>query len=89
MENTKHTKGEWYMGVKSGKVYSKDNSTNMSIQVECDTKEERNANAKLIASAPDMLEALQSLIRNMESKDHRPTPLTIRMANNAIKKATE
>lgn len=60
-----HTKGEWKVignGWVSayGKLVAKPTSTNMSV-------EELEANAKLIAAAPELLEALKKSLKIVES----------------------
>ena len=54
---------------------------------ECNTmREEHEANAKLIAAAPDLLEALKWMVEHCEPRlDHRPD--CIRSAKRAIAKA--
>jgi len=69
MSSTKFTPGPWFMAVESGTfVYAlgpnKTNSFWCDVQFagkERITKEEANANANLIAAAPNMYEALRCL----------------------------
>jgi|TARA_R110000764_G_scaffold184052_1_gene269721 hypothetical protein len=67
----KGTSGEWVVNVNNPKSML----TNMggyipnSIQVVACSKDELLANAKLIAAAPDLLDACQFWIENQESDD--------------------
>jgi K+/H+ antiporter YhaU regulatory subunit KhtT len=76
----KHTQGEWYLPhnykmEQPSVVKSPDTGrwwaiicsgySNMICKVFGDSKEEAEANAKLIAAAPDLLEALENLIDPM------------------------
>jgi len=67
MENLKHTKGKWYACCKDKTphfVFSKDGEVTICIPCKRQdtgielSDEEFRANAKLIASAPDLLDAL-------------------------------
>lgn len=98
MENLKHTKGEWVyqvtkkdeIGVKMpngnflrlGFIYSDDCGLPTCCRVE------EHANAKLIAAAPDLLEALIRAEQSIRLTDAKKSPLHKLMLN-AIKKATE
>ena len=63
---TKHTKGEWEVEILPGGI----NNTNIiSVQpsicncsVKMNNPKEAEANAKLIVAAPELLEALQSIV---------------------------
>jgi hypothetical protein len=53
--------------------------------------EEKEANAKLMAAAPDLLEALQELrdlMQGVIDGDYEPDSLTLKIADAAIAKAT-
>ena len=89
---TKHTKGNWkaYKPEVSNGYWCVDNEeTSNGTLATCYTLEEAEANAKLIAAAPDMLKALRTL------KSHHPDiyiqiPDYLRIeCDKAIKKATE
>lgn len=90
MENLKHTKGEWKL--------QRDNSISVNESVICQIGSANNndiekaANAKLIAAAPDMLKALESMIdyyiRQKELTDIELEDLQ-NNAINALKKAKE
>lgn len=91
---TKHTKGEWVIS-KESITYIQ---TNESIPtVICDFAYagprilEEEANAKLIAAAPDLLEALTTLLKvfQTDGSDYEDDQKAISKAKQAIKKATE
>ncbi len=86
---TKHTKGEWeYMtvGTVSG-FYKKVFSEKTSIcNITTRNFKEAEANAKLIASAPDLLEALIELYDSLPDGYESECLPKVRQA---IKKATE
>jgi len=74
MENLKHTTGEWVTPADitpkgQSMVYVKGTNKLLAyVQNEdVDTDEERTANAKLIAAAPDLLEALTELLKTAEN----------------------
>lgn len=81
----KHTQGPW--GVKNhGMVYTMDNMTAIcSTDVEVGNDEEAQANAKLIAAAPELLEALRLMLAYPEGC---PMDVTTQ-ARAAIDKATK
>lgn len=90
--STKHTPGPWVFESEFGSrafVNTKDESTYIAIQY-CDNREEMAANARLIAAAPELLEALQNcldilLVADMKTAETE-TPYT--RAKAAIAKAT-
>lgn len=100
---TKHTKGNWNLGgnTENGVLVSKTPPENRDIATvwkydnDFLENEEMMANAKLIASAPELLEALQELLQVKEWKDKygkddqylKAKPIVWRNAENAIKKA--
>ena len=65
----KHTKGPWEVTHDSLIVPAPNASTDpvWIAEVTGDNPEEEEANAQLIASAPDLLEALQNTIRTLEN----------------------
>lgn len=67
MGNTKHTQGKW--SYDSFSNIWVDNKTKVFIP-SIDNQEESEANAKLIASAPEMLEALKQIRDILISADH-------------------
>jgi hypothetical protein len=102
MSNTtvKHTPGPW-MACHDGKCPCGSISTNdLAIATLCGDNEEgapyvkgedeRMANAKLIAAAPELLEALQNLAKNCiyDGKVYCPNIQQVNDAFAAIKKAT-
>lgn len=91
MENLKHTKGEWEITpnklliVKSGTldIISDCDTTDVETSL---TKSESEANAKLIAAAPNLLEALIEARKHMTA--HIPEHI-FDLIDNAINKATK
>lgn len=95
---TKHTKGEWKIVSKSKhrgwiNINSKKGIIARSFHGDMEpivTVEEAEANVKLIAAAPDLLEALQSIVGTLENEGVSwRYENEINLAKNAIKKATE
>ena len=92
---TKHTKGEWKKDIHPFYYYKDDvrfaiyNETNGTIAA-CfgKTGEEAEANAKLIAAAPKLLEALIEL-KSQFCGEKTPERLAAYKAELAIKSATE
>ena len=63
---TKHTQGEWM--AKEGQIYPCETGKTLAIIPYFDNEnEEQQANEKLIAAAPEMLEALQSIVNKFDS----------------------
>ena len=60
-----------------------------SCGVDGRTEDEKQANAKLIAAAPDLLEALQAIVNWLESPADALSDKDFNAAKEAIKKATE
>ncbi len=88
---TKHTKGEWF--VSGGRqIVSMPSQCKISNSVSGWNIEEQKANCKLIAAAPELLEALNELNNLIERIDmrskHDPYPQQIK-AIEIIKKAIE
>lgn len=99
---TKHTKGTWAVQentvLKDGSYVIKSGNTLIGFASDSDTlsKDETEANAKLIAAAPELLEALKRANATMKllkgtNKLHKDDLLlvAIERAESAIKKATE
>ena len=64
MNNTQYTSGPWHLGMKPGlMIYGADSSQVADLRGDLLDKGEALANAKLISAAPELLEALQSLLR--------------------------
>lgn len=96
----KHTQGEW-------EIEPRQTDLEVTIKCEdvriCEVKsfsgsvfndpetKEANANAKLIAAAPDLLEALHAMLSRFESTDigYPKADHVKQLAEKAIKKATE
>ena len=86
---TKHTKGKW-RPVFNGNMFTViSEDKNICVDGETDLGE-NEANARLIAAAPDLLEALNKMcdavLNNIQL---RPDSKTMKEAVEAIKKATE
>lgn len=99
---TKHTKGEWVLDVAPTSLESTITSTNGKRI--CDVKsyrdiyfndpceEERDANAKLIAAAPELLDACQFAVVEIKSMYKRlgySNSNVLIALEQALKKATE
>jgi hypothetical protein len=93
--NTKHTQGEWefhYFG-DNGNRQCRIHSNNVTIAKVLQI-DEAEANAKLIAAAPELLEALKNLLKSHRqlsfdaNHNLNDTPIE-QMAYLAIKKATK
>jgi hypothetical protein len=61
MNNTLHTPGLWKCNLVSLKIWANDGNTEISRTSSDVSISEEEANARLISSAPDMLEALQAI----------------------------
>ena len=82
----KHTKGEWF--AKEGQIYPIETGKTLALIPYYDKDDkEQEANAKLIAAAPDMLFALNELLANVGW--HHIKPEALQIAKEAISKATE
>lgn len=70
----KHTKGNWY--AHDGQIYPEETGKTLALTPYFDKEnKEQEANAKLIAAAPDMLAALQNIAdRDLikDAEDHIP-----------------
>ena len=101
---TKHTQGEWYVSdipQEDGRyIYTKENPFSAIARVykgENPHSSNAEANAKLIASAPMLLEALQKVkselmyenLINKEKSSGRNWQVELDIINQVIKKATE
>lgn len=100
---TKHTKGEWVKNMRHTKKgasiitinipnqpiidFYQLNSDDCSSPICCAT--EQHANAKLIAAAPELLEALMKAKELIKRDGYGEDHLVVHKINNAIKKATE
>lgn len=91
---TKFTKGEWKVGEGIASVECGNDfiATCHHITEQWITEEQAIANAKLIAAAPDLLEALQEYVWMQEGNISKVTTMPserLIKAKQAIKKATE
>lgn len=66
-----HTKGEWKIEGQLDTTTIMSGETHIALVMACDFKdrEEQNANARLIASAPTMLQTLQECLDVYENKE--------------------
>ena len=96
----KHTKGPWLWKQSRGnniyehKVYSQKKIFETVANLDGEIRERTIANAKLIAAAPDLLEALNGLIEIMDCEcdnthEQNKTVCRVCWAKQAIQKATE
>ena len=98
MSNAKHTPAPWFIEENADHypfVMADDNNT-VAMLFEKDgsllygrTHKETTANAKLIASAPELLEALSSFMELTSKMDYNYCREAIAKAEQVIKKATE
>lgn len=90
--NTKHTPAPWTVNPKAKRNVRHGNLTiaNCSSSQDGSREEEEIANAKLIAAAPELLEALK-IVRNYFGENDKTLAehKMFAIADNAIKKATE
>jgi hypothetical protein len=91
---TKHTKGEWFVS-NEDQIVSMPSQCKIANRISGWNYEEAKANAKLIASAPELLEALITMydlaIHESGSMKERLSgnDVAIEKCRKAIKKATE
>jgi hypothetical protein len=90
--NTTHTQGNWHTN--DGQIYTEETGKTLALIPYFDKEnEEMKANSKLIASAPDLLKALQDLLEDVQYSI-KDIPLgaigqrQINEAKEAINKAT-
>lgn len=97
METTKHTPGPWtFTAYGEGRptpefdvVYiESDGKPIAKIDTDFRRQSEARANAKLIAAAPDLFEALEKLAF-VDPKDREASKAALKKAFEAIRKATE
>lgn len=88
--NTKHTPAPWTVNPKAKTNIRHGNLTiaNCSSTHDGSREEEEIANAKLIAAAPELLGALEELMKVYE-RNGQLLSFDVNIARNAIKKATE
>jgi hypothetical protein len=64
--NTKHTQGNW--NANEGQIYPQETGKTLALIPYFDKEnEEMKANSKLIASAPELLKALQTIQSNLDT----------------------
>jgi len=94
---TKHTKGEWIIKPSASELYSDIQTQDGKRICECKsygegfndaTEDEREANAKLIAAAPELLKALIDCLYLIDQHDKTGVK-AFEKAKLAIKKSTE
>ena len=94
---TKHTQGEWVLNsdntITSGETHIARTSLGKSGIPYIQIREEEQANAKLIASAPDLLQTLErfskAIFPNLTKEGEALLKIYQDLAKAAIKKATE
>ena len=85
--NTKHTAGEWH--TKEGQIYPLTTGRTLALIPYFDSNNtEHEANAKLIAAAPELLEALKELLTWANIKDGSGSQYLRDKCQQAINKAT-
>ena len=84
---TKHTQGEWI--TKEGQIYPQETGKTLALIPYFDKdNEEQQANAKLIAAAPELLDACIEFVRKVDCGMARSTK-SYKQMKEAIQKATE
>lgn len=84
----KFTEGEWFVS-NYDQIVAMPSQCKITNRVSGWNSEEAKANAKLIAAAPELLDALISLVNGCLSESDSDRVKSLRMAKEAIKKATE
>lgn len=79
----KGTKGNWFLNLREGFIETIDDDIICSLQ-NCTNSYEEEANGRLIAAAPNLLEALTDLVKYCEENE---TFAELELAKNAINKA--
>lgn len=87
----KHTPGPWNIDNHPDQIWITDSDNNSAICKVMHMRSEAEANARLIAAAPDLLEALDQIQRRIAAGDLDEWSLQSleRIAADAIAKATE
>lgn len=84
--DTKHTKGEWITN--EGQIYPAETGKTLALIPYFDKEnEEDNANAKLIAAAPELLDALKIAFCFMITEPQYKGRVVLETIKNAIEKA--
>ena len=85
MTEFKGTKGEWEVNANTDMILTDNGAYRPnSVMITLATKEELEANAYLIAAAPDLLEALQDLVKICEENN---VGAELELSKKAIEKA--
>ncbi len=86
----KHTQGEWIAN--DGQIYPQETGKTLALIPYYDTEdEEQQANARLMAAAPELILAIKNLMdaEGGEAGDNEDQQLAWRNAEQAIQKATQ
>lgn len=87
MENL-HTPGEWY--AKDGQIYPQETGKTLALIPYFDSEDkEQEANGKLIAAAPELLEALIHAYSHMVINKEYQGRVILETIRSAIQKATD
>jgi hypothetical protein len=89
--NTQHTAGTWT--AKDGQIYPEETGKTLALIPYYSGTEEQEANQKLIAAAPELLEALKGTVEALSRMIDKYNPDSIEAewigeANEAIRNAT-
>jgi hypothetical protein len=87
---TQHTPGQWH--AKDGQIYPVETGKTLALIPYFDPKnEEQQANASLIAAAPEILEALLKIRNELRDGNYKGNHVNgmIQTADEAIQKATQ
>lgn len=85
MKTAKHTAGQWKEG--TGWIYAEDNGRTHVCTIPNYPYGDSEANAKLIAAAPDLLEVVELLIKIQDKHDSPINGILSTKARAAIAKA--
>lgn len=92
MSKTTHTPGPWTVGPRGASVYRPNGMRIAALDAHADSLGLRAADARLMAAAPELLEACREAIKALNNYSTEPVPLSVynrvsRLIVDAIAKA--